>query len=416
MAGAEDRVLVVGAGVVGICCALALQRRGHRTAIIDPQPPGSQASYGNAGGIAVSEVLPMAVPDPVWKLPMLLLDPLGPVSFRWNHLPSLLPWFWRFVRASTPVNMQAGVKGLAALMATTYQDLLPLLDASGTGHLLVRKGALSVYENDAAFRADANTWELKRSLGIDCQELSAKALRAMEPDLSPQLAKAVFIPDWSHLRDPHGFVRGCHDLFVKLGGDQITDRVVDFRIADGKVGAARTEKGNCWSFNQVVIAAGAWSGRLANCLGSKVPLESERGYNTTLPSPGVSIHRAIIFAERNFVMTPMDMGLRIGGAAEFAGLDADPNFARSKALLRLAKRYVPALNECNGREWMGQRPSLPDSLPVISRSPHHPNVLMAFGHGHLGLTQAATTARLIADLASNQSPSIDMTPYRVDRF
>jgi D-amino-acid dehydrogenase len=168
--------------------------------------------------------------------------------------------------------------------------------------------------------------------------------------------------------------------------------------------------------DQVVIAAGAWSKTLAQRIGDRVLLESERGYNMTLPRSGVSLKRQLIFAERKFVATPLSCGLRIGGAAEFGGLNAAANFKRSHALVALARRYLPGLQTEGGTEWAGHRPATPDSLPVIGRSPQLPDVFYAFGHGHLGLTQAATTGRLVSDLLFQRPPPIDLHPYSIGRF
>ena len=170
------------------------------------------------------------------------------------------------------------------------------------------------------------------------------------------------------------------------------------------------------AFDHLIVAAGAWSGRLARSVGDRAVIESERGYNATLPSPGVHLSREVIFAERQFVATPLAIGLRIGGAAEFAGLEAKPNWRRSDALLTLARRYLPGLETGGAQRWMGQRPTTPDSLPVISRSPKHPNVIYAFGHGHLGLTLGATTGRLVADLVASRTPPLDLSPFSIARF
>jgi D-amino-acid dehydrogenase len=205
-------------------------------------------------------------------------------------------------------------------------------------------------------------------------------------------------------------------LYEGEGGRLRRARIEDFADLEGRQPVAMIEGGGHIEFERLLVAAGVWSKALAERLGSRVPLESERGYNTTLPDPRVYLEREVIFAERKFVVTPMAMGLRVGGAAEFAGLEAPPNFARSRALLELAMRYLPGLNGAGGRAWMGHRPALPDSLPIIGRSPHHPNAFFAFGHGHLGLTMAATTARLLSALVQGADPGLDLRPFRVDRF
>jgi D-amino-acid dehydrogenase len=222
---------------------------------------------------------------------------------------------------------------------------------------------------------------------------------------------AISTPQWAHVSNPKAIVDRLRKWLTQQGVRVERAEAVAF---EGH--SVRTREGGGWPFDILVVAAGAWSGRIAKLIGDRALIESERGYNTTLPDPRVELRAEVIFAERKFVATPLAMGLRIGGAAEFAGLEAPPNFARSNALVALAKRYFPGLNPQGGAEWMGHRPTTPDSLPVIGPSPKRPNVLYAFGHGHTGLTFGPTTGRLIADLVAGRPPSIDLSPFTIARF
>jgi D-amino-acid dehydrogenase len=272
-------------------------------------------------------------------------------------------------------------------------------------------GALTVYETSAGFLHERPEWNLKRRHGIVAEELTGDQAREREPALGPLVRHAISTPQWAHVSDPAVITRRllqwlqAHGVAMRRGE------------ALGVVGRRlRLTDGGELPFDMIVVAAGAWSGRLARSLGNRVLLESERGYNTTLPSPGVQLQAEVIFGERKFVATPLAMGLRIGGAAEFAGLEAPPNYARCDALLALATRYLPGLRAKGGTRWMGHRPTTPDSLPVIGRSPRRRDVLYAFGHGHTGLTFGPTTGRLIAELAAGRSPSLDLMPFAIERF
>ena len=222
---------------------------------------------------------------------------------------------------------------------------------------------------------------------------------------------AISTPQWAHVSDPVAITRR---LLQWLQAQGVTVRRGEALGAEGR--RLRLADGSELPFDALVVAAGAWSGRLARSLGDRVLLESERGYNTTLPNPGVQLRAEVIFGERKFVATPLAMGLRIGGAAEFAGLETPANYARCDALLALAGLYLPGLRTEGGTRWMGHRPTTPDSLPVIGRSPGRRDVLYAFGHGHTGLTFGPTTGRLIADLAAGRSPPLDLTPFAIGRF
>jgi D-amino-acid dehydrogenase len=407
-------VVIVGAGVVGLAIAYHLRRDGALVTVVDRDPEGDKASFGNAGGIGVTEVIPASVPGLLWKVPGWLVDPLGPLAIRPAHAAKLIPWLWRFSRAGRPREVSRIAAALSALNARVYDDLLPMLAETNLAAELNRMGALTVYESEAAYRRSGEEWSLKCRHGITSEFLSEADLRVMEPALGPIARCGVFTPQWSHINDPKRLVDGLRQW---LQGEGVTIRAGAVRTVSG-VGspAVELDDGSTVSTDAVVIAAGAWSAKLAARLGDRVLLESERGYNTTIPNPGIRLSREIIFAERHFVATPLTCGLRIGGAAEFGGLDAPANFKRSEALVKLASRYLPGLQRQDGVNWAGHRPATPDSLPVIGGSPRHPNVFYAFGHGHLGLTQAATTGRLVADLVQRRPTPIDITPYAISRF
>lgn len=412
----SPRVAVLGAGVVGLACAYHLYKAGLDVRVIDPDPDGDKASVGNAGGIAVTEVVPASTPGVWWRAPGWMLDPLGPLAVRVSHAIALLPWLARFTRCGTHSEIERISRALAALNGRVYEDLVPLLDEVGhVGHLH-RTGALSVYETQSGFDRDAKEWQLKRARGIVTEEMTGDEARALEPALGPGICRAVFMPQWSHVSDPRWVLEALRDHLRGRGVVFNRDEVRDIRQAAAAPLALDLASGTAVSVDAAVVAAGAWSARLARRCGDRVLLESERGYNATLPDAGIVVGRQLIFAERKFVATPLSCGLRIGGAAEFGGLKAVANYQRSQALLTLARRYLPGLRTDHASFWAGHRPATPDSLPVIGSSKRRPGVFYAFGHGHLGLTQAATTGHLIAEAVLGRPPSIDMTPYAIDRF
>jgi D-amino-acid dehydrogenase len=409
---AMARVAVIGAGVVGLACVFHLRADGHEVMVIDPAPDGDKCSWGNAGAIAVTEVVPAAVPGMFWRVPGWLLDPLGPLALRPAHLPRMLPWLRALARASRPRQVERIAAALASLLDRVYADVCPMLEALSLSGDLHRAGALTVYRSLAALRADREEWALKRRHGIACEDISGEAARALEPALGPGIAAGVVTPAWSHVSDPKTIWAALladarrHGVAVRAG------TAADLRAP----GRLRLRDGVELPCDAVVVAAGAWSASLARQAGDLVLLESERGYNVTVPTPGVALSREVIFAEQKFVATPLSIGLRIGGAAEFAGLDAKPNYARSRALAQLGASYLPGLSLEGGTAWMGQRPATPDSLPVLGASPRRKDVFYAFGHGHLGLTLAATSGRLIADQLAGRAAPLDLAPFSAARF
>ena len=405
------QVAVIGAGIVGLSCAFHLAGDGHAVTMFDPDPDGDRCSWGNAGGIAVTEVAPAAIPGVLWRVPGWLLDPLGPLALRPAHAPAMLPWLAAFVRAGRATHVERIAAALGGLLGRVYDDLCPMLDALGIAGDLRRVGALTVYGSAAAFRRDAAEWDLKRRLGIDCRDVSGAEARALEPALGANVAVGMFTPAWSQVADPKA-VWAALSAAARARGVRIEAQAVRDLRRPGRVRLASGVEAAC---DVVVLAAGAWSAALARDAGDRVLLESERGYNVTLPAPGVALSREVVFAERKFVAAPLAPGLRIGGGAEFAGLRAPAHYARARTLARLAADYLPGLSLAGGTEWMGQRPTTPDTLPVLGRSPRRADVIHAFGHGHLGLTLAATTGRIVADLVAGR-PTPDLSAFSAARF
>ena len=405
------RIAVVGAGVVGLSCAFHLLGDGHAVTVFDPDPDGDKCSWGNAGGIAVTEVVPAATPGVLWRVPQWLLDPLGPLALRPAQAPHMLPWLWRFARSARPETVERLAADFATLLGRVYDDLCPMLAVLGIPDHLHRTGALTVYTSAAALRADAMEWRLKRKHGIVCEEIGGAEARALEPALARGIEAGIVTPAWSIVSDPKAIWGALLANLRRRGARVVADTVRDL----GTPGRVRLASGEEEAFDTVVLAAGAWSAGLAATAGDRVLLQSERGYNTTIANPGVSLSRQVVFAERKFVATPLAIGLRIGGAVEFAGLTAPPNYARSRKLARLAGDYLPGLTTAGGTQWMGNRPATPDTLPVLGRSPRRSDIVHAFGHGHLGLTLSATTGRLVSDLLAGR-PTPNLAPFSAGRF
>jgi len=412
----SPHLVVVGGGIVGLSCCHAAQRRGWRVTLIDRDFAGDRASHGNAGSIAVAECLPLSLTGLGLKPLKWLLDPLGPLAIRPAHAPRLWPWYRALRRVGQGQNLARIGDALAALNRRALGDLQTLFADLGLHDALHPHGALTVYETTQAFVQSQAGWQFKRERGVRWRNVDAEELRTLEPGLAPVFRHAVMVPDCAHVDDPRHIVETLRARVQEQGAQLLTGEALRLQPVSGTRASVQLGDGRHIVGDKVLVCAGAWSARLARTLGERVLLESERGYNTTLPASRACLTREVIFAERMFVATPLSVGLRIGGTAEFAGLQAPANYQRSTALLTLARRYFPQLNEDGAKAWMGQRPTTPDSLPVIGASSKHPGVLYAFGHGHLGLTQAATTAELIGDLLQQRPAAIDLTPYSIARF
>lgn len=409
-------IAVVGAGIIGTAIAHALQRRGFAVTLVDRDAPGRGASWGNMASIAVTEFMPASRPG-VWaQMPKWLLDPEGPVRIRPAHMPRLVPWFLRFLAASRPSRLRELEAAGAALCGRALEDFEALLAETGLSRMLSAEGCLSLYADEAEFRADRDHIDILERFGFRHEILDGKATRDLEPALTTRIAKAVLFPDNRSVSDPYRLVTALAERFQALGGILAAGEVVGFEEGEGGVSALRLTDGRRLAADRVVLAAGAFTGRLSRLLGEPIPLETERGYHTQIMAPGIAMRHSIIWPARAFMVTPTAGGIRVGGTVEMAGLDAPPDYRRARVLVKRAREALPGLRAEETSEWMGHRPALPDTVPVIGPSAKRRNVLYATGHGHLGLTYAATTARLIADLVTGAKPPVDLRPYRVDRF
>jgi D-amino-acid dehydrogenase len=405
-------VAVIGAGIIGMTAARALQQGGHAVTVFDPAEPGNGCSFGNAGHVAIDHILPLARPEILASLPRLLTDPLGPLCVRPAGLPRMLPWMLRFAAACRPAKVAGGTAALAALLTRAVPAWSRAIEASGLDPLFRRQGSLNVYERDltAATAAAAAL----NAYGLRAEMLSADEVKRLVPGLEVPVQGGRFLPDALHSVDPHGVVLALSRRFGAEGGRIERLAVGGFDLEAGAVRAVHAG-GNRLVFDHIVLAAGANAGALARALGANAPLTAERGYHVMLEPSTLTLDIPVTFAERGFVVTPMQAGTRLAGTVELGG-SAAPDWRRAEILLTHAKQLFghPALQSAS--RWFGNRPTLPDYLPMIGAAPHARNAVLALGHQHLGLTLAAVTAEIVADLVNGRPSPIDLQPFRTDRF
>ncbi|WP_110693403.1 NAD(P)/FAD-dependent oxidoreductase [Salinicola halophyticus] len=419
-------IIIVGAGLVGVTSALALARQGHRVLVLDKQEPGRGASYGNAGHMATEQVFPIADASILRSLPGMLMDPMGPLRLDWKYLPRALPWLTRLVLNLRPAPFRQSVAGIRALnerSLAAWQRLLASVDSS---HLLKADGSLLVYEKPESHSKLEALESRMREQQVPVELWDREAIQRAAPQLSDALLGGLFFPATGHVLEPWRVVTTLVEAARREGVRFQQETVQSTRLT--AKGVAVTTNAGEREAGQVLVACGAHSAALtAQLTGKRVPLDTERGYHLMLPRESDRLPFAVTSLERRFIMTPMETGLRLAGTVEFAGLEAPPNMGRAWQLHRLSRGlFKTDLDAEDATPWMGFRPSLPDSLPIIDRVCDG-RVLLAFGHHHLGLTQSAITAELIADLAgpgehaaSVMPPHRDnlppLEPYRLARF
>jgi len=411
----DKDITVIGAGAVGVCCALWLQREGYRVRLIDRAGPGEGASSGNAGNFGIASCVPAAMPGVLRKVPGMLLDATSPLKLRWGHLPRALPWFLRFIAAARPSRVEAIADARNALLSRLHEGLDPLVADAGAERLIDHSGLLMTFESQAAFDGAAYAIDLRRRRGVPMDILDGNEARQIEPALTPGIVRAIHVPRLAHTVDPLRLTQTLARSFERNGGEVVRSAVHGFEISPDGPRRLLTDDG-ALDVGRIVLAAGVWSRPLAAQLGTRVPLEAERGYHTMFADPGVRLRVAVMSADRYIAVTDMESGIRATGMAEFAAPDAPPDMENARRVRRHAEALIPGLKSDRVSEWMGPRPSHPDSKPVIGRSPRFANVYFAFGHDHIGLSLAGITGKLIGELVAGRPTTVDLAPFRPDRF
>ncbi|EIG61355.1 FAD-binding oxidoreductase [Bradyrhizobium sp. WSM1253] len=409
---AEARtVAIVGGGIVGVSCALMLAREGHRVTVIEEGRIGHGCSWGNGAQYNAGSAFPMAHPGVMWRALRWFADANGPVRLAPRELPRTLPWLVRFLRTGRLESWEAAYTALHALnqpCATLYRDML---GDSDWKRLFRPSGALHVWRDLSPTALDMLVDSLRRKHGVAFESINAEQLHELEPALSQEYKRGIFFPGSGHVISPPSLVEGVMNRAATFGVSVRAARVQSIEPSTEGV-TLQTSSGH-HHCDITIIAAGIASRDLARSLGISLSMASERGYHITMPGISGVISRPVTDAASAFVATPLDEGLRIVGIAEFDVPNAPRDPKQSKKLQAYARAMLPDISIAQVTDWMGVRPSTPDSLPIIGPHPRHASVLFATGHGHMGISGAPMTAAIISDLVAGRAPRISNAPYRL---
>jgi len=411
-----SEITVIGAGIVGVCCAAELTEAGFRVVLVDQAAPGIYgASKANAGHIAGASILPLASPDTFKNIPGLLLDRQSPLYIPLRYRLKIIPWLWRFALSCREQTFMHGVRALADLNSMLWACTDDLYARAGILGSLRKTGALFLYESEASYQRALRGWTLSKKFGIETTPVRVEQISQMEAHLTAHFVGAIEAKSWGMVSDTLKVVRDIAKYASDIGARLIQARVREIKPTDDGVEIV-FDSGERRQTDSLVIAAGAWSKHLTDQLGEYIPLDVERGYNITIENSKAGIEKALIFVDKGVVATQLSGALRIGGLDELGGLELPANPVLQQRILEIARAVFSSLDTSDAIQWMGHRPSMPDSLPVIGRAHNFSHILYAFGHGHYGLTHAPATGNLIASLASGTSPEIDITPFSSARF
>ena len=407
------KVGIVGAGIQGISNALFLQKKGFDVTIFDKEEPGSPAaSYGNAGHFSPYACVLMNRPDVLTDVPAMLLSSTGPLALKWNYVPKMLPWFIQFLRNCTTKKMMHTAKNMHQILDLALSAYDELFDDIDLESLVERKGILYIWNNQSLKSRELEI-KVRSELGVDQQVVSPKEIHDLEPNIKPFYHGGVYYKYGRHARNPKKILLKLFNLFLKKGGNFLKMNVQDINF-DGEKPAVKTENQK-YVFDKLVIACGAFSKKLTDNLGEKIPLDTERGYHVHFKNCDHLLTRPVIFSNRGFGITPMEQGLRVVGTVEFGGLKNPPSKSRVKNLINNAKYMLGDLPE-HEDEWLGFRPTLPDFLPVMGPSKNHKNIFYCFGHHHLGWTLGPISGKIIAGMIAEENTNLNLSPYSSARF
>lgn len=408
------KVIVIGAGIVGVSSAIWLKRAGHDVTLMDRGTPGQGTSYGNGGILASCAFVPVTAPGLVRKAPKMLLDRDFPLFLRWAYLPRLAPWLMKYLSHANDSDTRRIAHALEPIVGDSVEQHLALAGGTDAGRWIAQSDYGFAYANRAAYEADAYTWALRKQAGFDPQEIEGAEVQDYEPSLSPDIGFVAAMKNHGFIRDPGGYVAHLAQILQGMGGTFVQAEVRDFDLAGDSIAAVETDAGR-FTCDKAVLATGVWSKPIMRKLGLNVPLESERGYHIVFRNPGIQLRNPFMIASGKFVATPMAAGLRCAGVVEFGGLEAGPSKAPLALLRRQAKATFPGLNADSEEEWLGHRPAPADSLPLIGEV-GQTGVIAAFGHHHIGLTGGPKTGRIVSELISGGQTNTDLSPYAPQRF
>ncbi|MGB5560051.1 MAG: FAD-binding oxidoreductase [Paracoccaceae bacterium] len=415
MTESRKTVAIIGAGIVGVSTAIWLQRDGHDVILIDGKGVAEGTSHGNGGVLASCSIVPVTVPGLLKKAPRMLFDPNQPLFMKWGYLPKLAPWLIKYLGHANADAVRRRADALAPIIGDSLADHQAMAAGTGAEKWIVPSDYLFLYNDRVHYESDAFGWSIRKQHGFEWDLLEGADFRSYDPAYGDELGCAARCKDHGRISDPGRYVKDLAAHVMANGGRFIQSNVDDIVRENGAVTGVRAG-GETIACDAAIVATGVWSKPLAKKLGVDVPLESERGYHLELWEPNIMPRSPVMVASGKFVATPMDGRLRLAGIVEFGGLDAPASRAPFTLLEKNIKAAIPGITWKKKDEWMGHRPSIADSIPVIGEAPRTKGVFFGFGHDHVGLTGGPKTGRILAQLVAGRTPNINLAPYAPTRF
>ena len=408
-------IIVIGAGIVGVSTAIWLQRSGFKVTIIDQKGPATGASHGNAGILAASSIIPVPNPSLIKKLPFYLLSKDSPVFFKMSYLPKMFPFLISYLSKSNLREVNKYAERMTPLIFDTVCQHKSLAKGTGAEKFISYQDYCFGYETEENFLNDKKVWKLRQKHGLPFEVVNGNEFSKFDPFYNDLFDVIVKCKNHGKINDPGLYVKTLCDHFLSQGGELIISKVNDISSKNLNDVIVKIESDSLIA-NKIVVATGAWSKKILKKFKIKMPLESERGYHVEYVEPNFYPKVPMMLTSKKFVITPMDGRIRVAGLVEFAGLKA----LKRKPPLNLLKNKIKVLFpnlKCKEKiEWLGHRPALVDSLPMLGYLDKNKQILVAFGHQHLGLTAGAKTGRIVSDLIIGNDIKLKISNYRPNRF
>lgn len=413
--GLDCDVAVIGGGMVGIATALECVDRGLKVTLVDPQDPRGRASYGNAGVISRGSILPVSMPSVRRNILTYLLNRSPAIRVRYGALPEIIPWGLAFLRHCNEPSVRAIASALNPLAAACYDEHMRRAAELSQAHRIRRHGWYKLFRSEADFAASRLERDVLAELNVKTEVLDSGQIAAEEPALKRRFARALQVPETGSIERPGELVEAYARAFADRGGRTVA--AVAGSLADDGERVTIRWNGGALLARQAVIAAGAQSARLLRPLGYRIPLIAERGYHRHYAMPDAArLNRPVYDTAGGYVLAPMGDSVRLTTGSELGRADDPPSPVQLERVLPEARTTLGFGEPLEVEPWMGSRPATPDSLPVIGRARRHPNIILAFGHGHIGMSLGPITGRIVADIIGQRRPVVPIEPYAPERF
>ena len=406
-------IAVIGAGIVGICSAYFLKKSGFNVTLIDKEKPGTMTSFGHACSFADYANVPVNYPGLIWDIPSMLLRKDGPLAIDLFYILKNLPWAISFLRNCKKEKVNEIASSLTNLLKhsqISYDEIFQDVDVS---EYISHEENLYLFDSKKSFEDNEYANVIRKNNNVKVRNLNKNEVKELEPNIADVYYAGQIFTGSRHTTNPLAISNKIFDKFLELGGIYINQNVKNIIQKENKI-ELRLEDKNFY-FDKIIVSTGAWSNQIANKFGDKFPLDTERGYHILFDTNEKLINRPVAWSESGFYLIQIHDGIRAAGTVEIAGLKKPPNKKRLAMIERQSRKVLPQLREVKST-WMGRRPTLPDSLPVIGKSQNNNNVIYAFGHQHVGWTLGAVTGKIIDSLSKDQVPNIDISAYAPDRF